>query len=648
MPCWYYFGRPTHTAFHTFCEHNTKIPKNLEFLLGLGTKFIPTPFYTNNDMTTTFKRLERDLKLRTYFAGSDSTLDDNDEFDKKIYVPSKWVPKPWMLPKELIYRFNRLRRHTEALFLKRRGTSNLLPTQRRLLQCIRNHDELIVANCDKNLGPALIERDKYIKLVLEHLSDEKTYMRLFDDEVTLYLSNTNELLDDWISNYDEFLSSMEKKFLKSTRTNDLPYFYMTIKAHKNPWSLRPITACRDTILAGLGILVDRWLQRIAITIPSFFKNSATLKSFLENQRLPPNALLFTADARSMYTCIDTDAALDEIPKYLRAHRREFPEVPIDALTDALTIVMQNNLFSFGDTHWLQKTGAAMGQPPSPGYATLFYGIHEERINSTFGRAVLPVYKRYIDDVVGIWIPSPNKRVNDRNWTAFRNLLDDFHGLEWDLFDPKPSVDYMDLKIQIQNGRITTDLYEKDLNLYLYIPPLSAHPPGTITGLVLGNCHRIYTLVSRATDRLRHLRAFYQRLLHRGYKPGTINPLFRRAAKSARERAHDRAHDANANVDLYNNNNTDVRPTFFHMQYHPDNPSSSTIQRYWRKYFSEPGYEKPFRNVPNLHGHPTGIKRLIVAYSRPPNLSDILSRRLMTATPTCPAVSAYATYVGLDT
>ena len=58
---------------------------------------------------------------------------------------------------------------------------------------------------------------------------------------------------------------------------------------------------------------------------------------------------------------------------------------------------------------------------------------------------------------------------------------------------------MDMRtLTIVNGKIVTGLYEKALNLYLYIPPHSAHPPGVLTGLVLGNAHRIYTLLCALT------------------------------------------------------------------------------------------------------------------------------------------------------
>ena len=90
MPCWYYFGRLTNTAYHNFCKPGTIAPKNLGFLLGLGLKFIPTLFYTNNNIRETTDRLEHSLALKKFFARQE--LDD-DKYNPKIYISSKWKPK---------------------------------------------------------------------------------------------------------------------------------------------------------------------------------------------------------------------------------------------------------------------------------------------------------------------------------------------------------------------------------------------------------------------------------------------------------------------------------------------------------------------------------------------------------------------------
>ena len=50
---------------------------------------------------------------------------------------------------------------------------------------------------------------------------------------------------------------------------------------------------------------------------SYFKDSFELKTILDTLEFPPNALLFTADASSMYTNIKTEPALSSIEEYIR-------------------------------------------------------------------------------------------------------------------------------------------------------------------------------------------------------------------------------------------------------------------------------------------------------------------------------------------
>jgi hypothetical protein len=69
--------------------------------------------------------------------------------------------------------------------------------------------------------------------------------------------------------------------------------------------------------------------------------------------------------------------------------------------------MKNNIFSFVDTYWLQLCGTAMGTPVACAYATLTFGQHENTvILSTFSTNLL-FYRRYIDDIFGIWLPTPD-------------------------------------------------------------------------------------------------------------------------------------------------------------------------------------------------------------------------------------------------
>ena len=97
--------------------------------------------------------------------------------------------------------------------------------------------------------------------------------------------------------------------------------------------------------------------------------------------------------------------------------------------DALRLLMTNNVFRFGDTYWIQKMGTAMGAPPAPPWATILFGIHEETVLARFGQN-LQLYRRFIDDVLGIWLVDPNPVKDCRQWTSFVELMQDYYGLEW--------------------------------------------------------------------------------------------------------------------------------------------------------------------------------------------------------------------------
>ena len=70
------------------------------------------------------------------------------------------------------------------------------------------------------------------------------------------------------------------------------------------------------------------------------------------------------------------------------------------------------------------------------------------------------------------------------------------------------VDFMDMTITINNSNmIDTTLFEKRLNLHLYIPPHSADPPGLLPGIVYSTLFRIFTLCSCETDKLQRTKVF---------------------------------------------------------------------------------------------------------------------------------------------
>jgi hypothetical protein len=63
-----------------------------------------------------------------------------------------------------------------------------------------------------------------------------------------------------------------------------------------------------------------------------------------------------------------------------------------------------------------------------------------------------------------------------------------------------------------------------------------------------------------------------------------------------------------------------------LPYHPDNPASYELQRLWRTLVFHPPGEAPLNSLTNREGEPTPIDQMVIAYSRAPNLGNMLSYR----------------------
>ena len=640
MPFWYYTARPTNLAFHDLTQPTTETPKNLASLLGLGLKFIPVPRTTPpwpKLKDGCVDRLDRDMRLRYHFAGQPSNHDPNNP----MYVRSQWTPKPWLFPKKLRSRLQSFNYYLQANFKHRRKkTENLLPHQHEALRSLQQSDKLLVVQCDKNLGPALIERAEYIRLVMrDHLSDPDTYERLDEEEASNFARETINLINRWLRTNKDAIHAMEKKFVRESiknNTDPLPKFYATMKVHKMPLKTRPIVSVSGTLMENLGVWVDRKLQPLLPMFRSYFKSSEELKKELMALKLPKGAQLFTSDAVSMYTNIPTETALRKISRFLRNHQRVYnePTMPYNAIIEGLGLIMRRCAFSFGDTWWKQLSGTAMGTPPAPVYATIYFGLREQKFLGRYDRNLF-FYRRFIDDVVGIWRPAKpsnqegedeskndddSSASDDEMWERFLDDMDSAEGLTWETTARSNSVDFMDLTLTIEGDAIVTSLYEKPSNKHLYIPSHSSHPPGVINGVVHGMIHRIWTLCSDEKDRQRRARAFVNHLRARGYDRDVILPLAQAAITKQRALAD------GSTTRTQTDPEESKKRIFLHLPYHPDNPPSRQVQREWKRRVSQPKFGPKLKDFRTHHDAKMMTERLVIAYHRSHNLGNLLSYR----------------------
>lgn len=585
-------------------------------LLGLGLNFCLRPNHTTKCSDVDFGRFQRDCYTRMFFAGNDTPLPAN-----KLFVRSDWSLAVGKIPADYRYRIDAFAFGAGSLFKPQRCPSNLLPSQRHILETIRDDDKIVVFKTDKNLGPAIIERTTYIRRALaDHLFDTTTYRCLSTAAAMGRMKSIRFILGNFIDRQLPPKSSDRTFLLRHLALvkDDFSYFYLLAKIHKTPWSTRPIVSVSGSLLHGLGLWTDAQLQLICKRLPFVLTSSTKLVRQLRHIRAISTTRLFTCDAVSMYTNIDTAHALAVIANFFS--QSAIPAavgVDVGALLAGLTIVMSHNVFRFGDTYWVQLTGTAMGTPPAPMYATLYFAIHEMEIIKEFATE-LQFYGRYIDDGFGVWTPDPSLSdcANTARFNLFQRRFDDFGKLRWTFSALSLSLDFLDVTLTIDNGNIDSMLFEKALNLYLYLPPHSNHPPGVLKGLIRGMFLRVSRLTSNEQLRHAQLKRFFHRLLLRGYSFEFLRPLFR----PLEQRPHVTATDNAMN-----------RPIYLHLPFHSQDPSSRLIQSSFRQTMLVPLDEPPLPSLRNNTGHSVGIEQLTVAYHRSRNIGNVLSRRRLPVT-----------------
>ena len=160
----------------------------------------------------------------------------NHLYEPKIYIPIKdidplWEPTYASLPIETnllsftdayrdLYNKNKLKR-SHLL-------SNLTPIQKQTLRELKDNPIFYVTPTDKNLGPAIIEKEIYMNSLLkDHLLDTTNYKPVSKTEATKALNQAFKIMDQTVQEYKSSLDEVSKDyftkaFLKSNYR--IPHF----------------------------------------------------------------------------------------------------------------------------------------------------------------------------------------------------------------------------------------------------------------------------------------------------------------------------------------------------------------------------------------------------------------------------------------
>jgi hypothetical protein len=453
------------------------------------------------------------------------------------------------------------------------------------------------------------------RVLTEHLLS-KAYRHVPPIEATAYLLQTKTSLQSLYRSHKTKLSLAERQYFERsfTETHRNPMFYIIPKVQKEPVKYRPVVSCINSFNAIFSTWLDYKMKQLLHCIPTYLKDSNDLLTDLAAlPKLPENARIFTADATAMYTNIATATALEAFNFLFDHYKKEIPEnFPREFFLQALEIVMNRNLFQFDDTFWLQLDGTAMGTPAACLHATISYGIYERNKILPAYRNFLLFYKRFIDDVLGIWIPSTDG-TDDDHWEKFKLAMNGWGKLKWVISERSKKADFLDLTISLEKGKILTRTFQKSMNLYLYIPPISAHPTSCFKGLIVGNFLR-FRKQNKDDNFCTLIGNFAKHLLARGHTMKAIKNHFLQAAattdKSKLQKLQQKptipSAEENSPIDPAIAN----RSLYLHWKYHPEGIQRETLRKI---------YEATLKSCnPFQQG-------MTIAMSRPKNLRDLLTR-----------------------
>ena len=203
---------------------------------------------------------------------------------------------------------------------------------------------------------------------------------------------------------------------------------------------------------------------------------------------------------------------------------------------------------------------------------------------------------------GIWVGSQEE------WANFKQDTNNFGILTWEFEEPSLSVDFLDLTIKIEHNRITTKTYQKALNLYQYIPPQSAHPPNMIKDILYSLLKNYYRQNTKLEDYYDMATKLYTRHVAKGWNRALIKSHILAADLKIRNSSSQPS--LPSTVEPVSNNKDTL---FIHFEYHPNDIPRRRIRAIYNTCCNE-----VLRNT-------LDITKLVIAYSRPPNLKDAITK-----------------------
>ena len=487
---------------------------------------------------------------------------------------------------------------------------NMTVEEREALKSLKEREDVIIQSADKGGKVVVMNRSEYTEKCNLDLSNGKFYKVMQSDPTPRYVEEIHQSIADLRS--QEIITENEAKFL-SEHLDDptVPSFYGLPKIHKsftNFPPLRPIVSNINSCTRRISEFLDSFLKYQARRCASFVRDTKHFLQKLEELKkspLPKNSILVTMDVASLYTNIDHEEGAEAC--FAKLEQRKNKKVPSRTLKSMILLVLKCTAFKFGSTIYEQIKGTCMGTPMAPNYANLFMDKFENDLireyTSKTGHRPL-VWFRYIDDVFFVWTHG-SESLNDfiQFCQSFSKEKKMKSSIKFETNISPDEVDFLDVKVRLKDGCITTTLYTKPTDAFLYLNTSSNHPKHVKTNIPKGQFIRVRRICSQNEDFLSNCATLSSYFEKRGYKSEDLKKSIKEVSMMPRSKLLEDTEKIKRDPQL-----------IFVCDWHPNVARlPSALKKHFHLLQNDTAANEIFTSVP------------MVAYRRPRSLKNILVR-----------------------
>ena len=341
---------------------------------------------------------EQRMRLRGYFYGRDRKEEDPEEKfkekKKSEFTPDKgrdvWLDTYIEVVKSDI-----------IAGLVRTKTLNLTKQENDALHELLHNDKIVIRQADKGSGIVIVNREDYINKLTEEMDKSDACAETEGNQAERAFKEVKKLANKMYR--DGAISKDMQQYLipRYPRAGELKG---NPKLHKQGAPMRTIVNGISTATERMAEVAEHELNEFVEGSPSYIQDRTDFLQKLSEvqQSLPEYTVVFCFDVAKLYPSVPRQEGNQECKEGLEIRKK--PSVLTEYVVEMIQTVLDNNVFVFNNTSYVQTEGIAIGSRLGKAFACSDMRKWEEKLRE-FDKQPL-FYKRFIDDGFGLKTENP--------------------------------------------------------------------------------------------------------------------------------------------------------------------------------------------------------------------------------------------------